>query len=49
MQSRCSAEGYTHESFEELVHLKNPANVGIWQGWHSVAKYGRVTPLEEDS
>ena len=38
---------YTHENWMVVVHLKNAINNSTREGWHTVAQYGRISPLEE--
>ena len=35
------------KAWEDWCTLKDPVNVCIRQGWHSVAQYGSIAPLEK--
>ena len=47
-QSQCMKQsGTLVKAWEDWCTLKDPVNVCIRQGWHSVASYGGIAPLEK--
>ena len=47
-QSQCMKQsGTLVKAWEDWCTLKDPVNVCIRQGWHSVAQYGSIAPLEK--